>query len=175
MIYLYPKPIEGTSFLLVGDNIWAYFPQTGRIRKIASHARRQKLMGSDFTYEDMAIQDYRKKFDPGEMREEKDHFVLEVYPKKGQEISYEKLLLKIDKKTFVPVQIDFYRKGDKKPYKTLFQKEIKIIDGIPTPMKIVVANNETGSETEMKIINIDYGKELRDDLFSVENLKEASD
>jgi len=42
-------------------------------------------------------------------------------------------------------------------------------------MKIVVANNETGSETEMKIINIDYGKELRDDLFSVENLKEASD
>ncbi len=175
MVYLYPKPVEGTSFLMVEDNIWAYFPETGRIRKIASHAKRQKMMGSDFTYEDMEIENYSEKFRPGEVSEERDYYLLTLYPKKGEDISYAKLVLKIDKKTFVPVKVDFFRKGDEKPYKTLFQENIKDIEGIPTPMKITMVNNETGTRTEMVMEEITYNVHLEDNLFSVERLKEISE
>lgn len=175
MVYLYPKPVEGTSFLLVGDNIWAYFPETDRIRKIASHAKRQKMMGSDFTYEDMSIENYKKKFEPEKMNGKKGHFILTILPKKGEDISYEKLILKIDKKNYVPTEIDFYRKGEKKPYKTLFQKNIRIVEGIPTPMDIVMVNNETGSKTLIKVLDIEYKVNLSNKLFSIENLKEVSE
>jgi len=175
MVYLFPPQVRGNSFLIVGDNVWAYFPETGRIRKIASHAKKQKMMGSDFTYEDMTMGTYRKKFKPVKLDEEKDVYILTLVPKENVKITYGKLVLKVDKKTYVPLVVDFYRKGEDKPYKTLIQEDIKIVDHIPTPMHIVMKNNETGSETEIRTINIDYKTKVKDDLFSPEKLREVSE
>ncbi len=36
------------------DNIWTYFPRTKRVRKLASHAKKQKVQGGDFTFEDFS-------------------------------------------------------------------------------------------------------------------------
>jgi len=37
-----------------GDNIWAYFPDSDDLRKIASSSRNGSMEGSDFSYEDMS-------------------------------------------------------------------------------------------------------------------------
>jgi len=155
MVYLFPPQVRGNSFLIVGDNVWAYFPETGRIR--------------------MTMGTYRKKFKPVKLDEEKDVYILTLVPKENVKITYGKLVLKVDKKTYVPLVVDFYRKGEDKPYKTLIQEDIKIVDHIPTPMHIVMKNNETGSETEIRTINIDYKTKVKDDLFSPEKLREVSE
>ena len=175
MVYIFPPQVRGNSFLIIGDNVWAYFPETGRIRKIASHAKKQKMMGSDFTYEDMTMGTYKKKFKPVNLNEEKDIYVLTLIPKENVKISYGKLVLRVDKKTYVPLVVDFYRKGEDKPYKTLIQEDIKIVDYIPTPMHVVMRNNETGSETEIRTIRIDYKTKVEDDLFSPKRLREVSE
>ncbi|MCF7826745.1 MAG: outer membrane lipoprotein-sorting protein, partial [Candidatus Marinimicrobia bacterium] len=53
--YTKPAAIRGQAFLMLNnaDDIWSYFPRTKRVRKLASHAKKQKMQGSDFTYEDM--------------------------------------------------------------------------------------------------------------------------
>ena len=56
MEYTYPARVKGVKILMLkeGDDIWSYSPRSRRIRHLASHAKKQKVMGSDFTYEDMA-------------------------------------------------------------------------------------------------------------------------
>ncbi len=173
MVYLYPEPVAGTSFLIVGDNVWAYFPETGRTRKIASHARRGKVMGSDFTYEDLSTTTYGKKFKPVSMKTTENAYILELVPRKNTHISYSKIVMTVDKSTFVPTKIDFYRKDDGKPYKTLYQSDIEVIDGIPTPKTITMVNNLTGGKTVMKIVSIDYKSPIEDRFFTLEGMRGA--
>ena len=55
-VYEYPNRIRGNKFLfLKGGDIWAYFAKTGRKRRIASSARKSKMQGSDFSYEDISM------------------------------------------------------------------------------------------------------------------------
>ena len=175
MVYLFPPQVRGDAFLIKGNDVWAYFPETGRIRKIASHTKKQKMMGSDFTYEDMTIGTYKENFRPDQPEEKSGYYILTLYPAKGSDISYDKLVLTVDKNTFIPVKIDFYRKGDNQPYKTLLQEDIKVVDGIPTPMRIIMKNNTTGSSTEIKMLNIDYKTPVDEKMFSPEKLREVSE
>ena len=89
MVYVCPNLVKGTGFLMVGDEIWAYFPETGRTRKIASHAKRSKIMGFDFTYEDMSINRYSEKFKAVSMKTTDKSFILTVVSKKGSVTSSE--------------------------------------------------------------------------------------
>ena len=44
-----------------GDDIWTYFPRTRRVRKLASHAKKQKVPGSDFSFGDFSSKIPEKK------------------------------------------------------------------------------------------------------------------
>lgn len=59
MRYLSPSRVKGNAMLTTdfSDNIWMYNNRTRRVRKLASHAKKQKFEGSDFTYEDMGSGD----------------------------------------------------------------------------------------------------------------------
>ncbi len=63
MIYKKPSRVRGNSILMTdnSNNIWSYNQRTRRVRKLASHAKKQKFEGSDFTYEDMGSGDSWKK------------------------------------------------------------------------------------------------------------------
>ncbi len=132
-------------------------------------------MGSDFTYEDMSIGRYKENFIPKTLKEEKEFYLLVLVPKGKSNISYSKVVLKIDKKYMLPVRIDFYRKGEKKPYKTLYQKEIELIENIPTPKKIIMKNNITGSETVLEIISVDYKTPIKDEVFTLRGLRKEGE
>lgn len=55
-LYLSPADVKGQKILMTndGDTIWMYNPETRRTRKLGSHMKKKKVMGSDFTYEDQA-------------------------------------------------------------------------------------------------------------------------
>jgi len=59
MRYLSPSRVRGNAMLTknFSDDIWMYNNRTKRVRKLASHAKKQKFEGSDFTYEDMGSGD----------------------------------------------------------------------------------------------------------------------
>jgi outer membrane lipoprotein-sorting protein len=177
--YLSPKRVRGQAILMLNnaDDIWSFFPRTQRVRKLATHAKKQKMQGSDFSYEDMGsgdafIEDYiPQRLDDEEM-EDKVCFKLELTRKKDSDLSYSRLIMWIIKESFVPIVIDYYDEDDPDLWlKRLVQSNIKVIDDIPTAMKSVMYNQLDKTQTELELIDITYNLELDDDMFTDRALK----
>lgn len=176
MRYLSPSRVKGNALLMTdfSDNIWMYNRRTGRVRKLASHAKKQKFEGSDFTYEDMGSGDsWKTDFKPvlkGIEKVDKVRcFKLELQAK-SEDISYSKMICWVRVCDFFPIQIDYY--NEKNVFtKTLFLQDIRTIEGVLTPMKMVMRNNLDLTETVMEYVNITYDVEFDKGFFSERNLK----
>ncbi len=176
MRYLSPSRVKGNALLMTdfSDNIWMYNRRTGRVRKLASHAKKQKFEGSDFTYEDMGSGDsWKTDFKPvlkGIEKVDKVRcFKLELQAK-SEDISYSKMICWVRVSDFFPIQIDYY--DEKNVFtKTLFLQDIRTIEGVLTPMKMVMRNNLDLTETVMEYVNITYDVEFDKGFFSERNLK----
>ena len=176
MRYLAPSRVKGNALLMTdySDNIWMYNRRTGRVRKLASHAKKQKFEGSDFTYEDMGSGDSWKDDYTPVLKDIKKLnkvrcFELELQAN-SEVVSYSKMICWVRIGDFFPIQIDYY---DKKNVftKTLFLQDIRTIEGILTPMKMVMKNNLDLTETVMEYINITYDVSFDKNFFSERNLK----
>lgn len=177
--YLAPRRVRGQATLMLNhaDDIWIFFPRTQRVRKLATHAKKQKMEGSDFSYEDLGSGDsFIKDFKPKRLKDEKmegyDCFKLELVRNKGSDRSYSRLIMWVIKENFVPIVIDYYDEKDSGfLLKRLVQSDIKIIDGIPTPVKIVMYNKQDNTRTGMELIKVKYNIPLKDEMFTERGLK----
>ncbi len=177
--YLEPKRVYGQATLMLNnaDDIWMYFPRTGRVRKLATHAKKQKMEGSDFSYEDMGsgdafINDFTAKRLEDEKMEGHDCYKLELTRKPGTDISYSRLIMWVIKENFYPIVIDYYDEDDPTRHeKRLVQSDIRVIDGIPTAMKAVMSNKNDNTQTEIELLDVKYNVKLTDDMFTERALK----
>lgn len=177
--YLEPKRAKGQATLMLNhsDDIWMFFPRTQRVRKLATHAKKQKMEGSDFSYEDMGsgdafIDDFiSRRLDDGNM-EDKDCYKLELTRKEKASMSYSRLIMWVTKDNFYPIVIDYYEEDKPDRHeKRLVQSDIRIIDGIPTAMKVVMMNKNDNTQTGMEILETAYNVELDDAMFTERSLK----
>ena len=177
--YLEPKRVKGQATLMLNhaDDIWMYFPRTKRVRKLATHAKKQKVQGSDFSYEDMGsgdafIEDYTPKRLKDEKMEGHECYKLELARKPESDLSYSRLVMWVIKENFYPIVIDYYDEDDPELWlKRLVQSDIQIIDEIPTAMKIVMYNKQDNTQTEMELLEVKYNVELDDSMFTERALK----
>ena len=177
--YLEPRRVNGQAVLMLNnaDDIWMFFPRTQRVRKLATHAKKQKMQGSDFSYEDMGSGDaFIKDFTAQRLEDEKmegyDCYKLELTRLPESDLSYSRLIIWVIKENFVPVVIDYYDEDDPGRWlKRLTGSDIQTIDGIPTTMKIVMDNKEDNTQTEIEIIEIKYNIELSSEMFTERRLK----
>lgn len=179
MKYIAPRRVKGQTILMLNnaDDIWAYFPRTNRVRKLATHAKKQKMEGSDFSYEDMGSGDaWLNEFKSALLGNEKiDGFVcykLELLKLEDSDSGYSRLLMWIDKDSYIPLQIDYFDEDDPRLHKKrLTVSDIQTIDGIPTPMKMVMTDVQNDTDTVMEYMRVSYGEELDDDLFTERGMK----
>ncbi|MEE8335396.1 MAG: outer membrane lipoprotein-sorting protein, partial [Candidatus Neomarinimicrobiota bacterium] len=129
--YIKPVSVKGQSFLMLndGDDIWTYFPRTRRVRKLASHAKKQKVQGSDFSFEDFASQDtweadYNTTNLGSVSYEGTDCWKLESLRKEDSEEDFPRIILFIRVDTFYPLRIDYYA-NDNKNEKSMTLNEIE--------------------------------------------------
>ncbi|MDW7682151.1 MAG: outer membrane lipoprotein-sorting protein [bacterium] len=176
--YTKPRRAKDQAILMLNnaDDIWAYFPRTNRVRKLATHAKKQKMQGSDFSYEDMGSGDeFITDFDAkllGEEEMDYDCYKVELTRKKGVSSSYSRMIVWVIKNNFVPVVIDYYHEDDPdRRVKRLVQYDIQNIDGIPTGMKMIMFNKENNTQTSMEFLEIKYNLKIDDDLFSERGMR----
>lgn len=175
MRYLAPPQSEGIGILTLdgGDNIWAYFPDSDDLRKIASSARNQSVQGSDFTYEDLATMTMSEKYDAKLLGEEEKlgHacYKLRLEPKPDYDSFYKKLVAWVVKSDYRPVMIRYYDKKGKHE-KTLQLGSYKKVKGVWVARKLVMKNHQRGSKTTMKIMKVKINPELDDGMFTTRNL-----
>jgi len=182
MFYIYfvkPSDIKGTTFLVhkyidKDDFRRLYIPASDKVIPIAGSRKQDPFMGSDFTYEDVSGRYYTRD-NHSLLGSEKmlgyDCHVTESVPKE-KEKTIAKMKAWIDKKTFIPIRVDFYN-HDGVVYRTYESKDIKDIDGFPTIMERVMTSPLNGTKTIIKINpeKVNYNIGLKEDIFSERSLK----
>ncbi len=142
------------------DDRWLYLPALDLVRRIAAGDKRTSFVGSNFLYEDVSGRSLEE--DTHELIETNDEFfVVKNVPKQPDSVEFSYYNVSIDRKTFIPMKMEYYDKADKL-YRTIESVEVKEIQGYPTVVKSVVSDLNTGSKTEMVFSNVKYDIDLED-------------
>lgn len=173
--YLAPADIEGQRILMTddGNNIWMYNPETRRVRKLGSHMKKRKVMGSDFTYEDQSMFNMNKKFKSNNVSvvnfQGEECYLLDLTPTKYGP-GYSMIRIWVGKEDFITRRVDFFDNSSANPFKRLIMENIYEEGGRKIPHKMTMRNLEDGTETVNIITKIRFGVNIPNSIFSPKNL-----
>ncbi len=152
------------------DDQWLSL-SSGKVKRLVGGDKSESFVQSHMTYEDLEsreINNYEYKLVKEAPVNGEPCYLVDAVKKSGTK-TYEKNTLYVRKTDYVIVKIDFYQKG--KILKTMENQKISKIDGINTPMKIVVSMADGSGRTELTVDKIIYNKEIEDAKFSKEALR----
>ncbi len=142
------------------DDRWLYLPALDLVKRIAGGDKRTSFVGSDFLYEDVSGRSLKE--DTHELIKTTDEFfVVKNIPKKPDTVEFSYYNVSIDRKTYVPMKMEFYDKKDKL-YRVIESEKVGKIQDFHTVIKSVVSNLKTGSKTEMEFSDVKYNINLKD-------------
>ena len=142
------------------DDRWLYLPSLDLVKRIAASDKRTSFVGSDYLYEDVSgrslLEDEHKLIATDET-----FYTVENTPKKPDTVEFSRFVVKIDKKTFMPMKMDFFDKQGRL-YRQIEVLEVQEIQGYPTSIRSVVKDLNSGSTTEMVFSDVKYDVGLGD-------------
>ncbi len=177
--FLEPEDIAGTGFLSIEDKEgktiqYLYLPALRRVRRIVSSQKGSSFVNSDFTYEDMErrrVDEFVHKIVGSTKIGKYNCIILESTPKPGTRTEYSLIRSYIPRGIFLSIKTEFYNKHNKL-FKVLLIKKLEKIQGIWTPLKIVMKNLKRKHETDLEVANVKYNiSEITDDVFTKRSLE----
>lgn len=103
-LFLSPASEKGRSTLRLEDNMWLYMPNVGKPLRITSL---QSIVGGVFNNSDILRLDYSSEYSVDSSSVEGDHYLLYLRAKSGS-VAYERLVMRVDRKTVIPTEIGCY-------------------------------------------------------------------
>jgi outer membrane lipoprotein-sorting protein len=173
-VYEEPARVRVEKILMLddGDDIWSFSPKTKRVRHLATHMKKAKVMGSDFSYQDFAMGDYTERFTPALLKTEEvdgvDCYKLELIPT-DEGPMYAREILWVATSDYVSRRVDFY--DDEGLLKRLTVDEVKVVNGRPTAWRMTMEALRDGGSTVVEMIDVDYGTEPSERLFTQQGLR----
>jgi len=142
------------------DDRWLYLSGLDLVKRIAAGDKRTSFVGSDFLYEDVSGRSLED--DTHELTKTTDElFVIKNVPKEPLAVEFAYYDVSIDRKTFIPMKMEYYDKAGKL-YRIIESKKIETIQDFPTVVKSVVSDLNTGNKTEMEFTDVKYDIKLGD-------------
>jgi outer membrane lipoprotein-sorting protein len=167
--FVEPGPVKGLSMLSTGDAVmYVYSPQTDNVRRVAAHARRQTMLGSNMDYDDMAQVGLGERYGASFAEETASHQWLELTLKPGAEASWHKLRARVDKATAMVDQIEYLEDGKVKRVQT--RSNYAVLDGVPTYRTVEMKTLSDGLTTTVEMLEQKIGLALPDSMFMKKNL-----
>lgn len=167
--FLDPGEVKGMSILTSGASVmYVYSPQTDNVRRVASHAKRQTLLGSNLTYSDMSTEDLSKLYDATFGEKSADGIWLELTKKSDADVSWDKLRVKVSRKTTLPEVIEYWDGG--KRVRTQERSKYEVMAGVPTYRMVTMRDEQGGLVTTLEMESQEVGLPLEDSLFQKKNL-----
>lgn len=171
VVFNSPADLKGVGFLIHAHtfsdrDLWAYFPEYKRVRRIPTTSQDDSFFGSDFTYDDFSgppnLNDYSYKILREETFDGRPCYVVEVKPKIRRK--YTSYIAWVAKNLWVHTKIEYYQ--DKELYRSGVFQDIRPIDGIPTPFTLKMENHKTRHRTVLTVGSIRYRTSFPNELFS---------
>lgn len=164
MVFMVHKHIDINK----DDDRWLYMPSLDLVKRIAASDKRTSFVGSDFLYEDVSGRNLIE--DNHELMETNDqYYIVKNVPKAPDSVEFSYYNVSIDRQTFVPMKMEFYDKNNRL-YRTIESQKVEMIevkDGdktekLPTVVKSVVKDLNTGSTTDMEFNDVKYNINIGD-------------
>ncbi len=171
-----PSDVSGTVFRVQkkvnsDDNRWLYLPALDLVKRISAGDKRTSFVGAHFYYEDVSGRNPKE--DNFELLEtNSSHYVLKGSPKQADSVEFAYYQAKIDKNTFLPMQVTYFNQQGK-AFRKMQVLKTKLIKGIPTVLHSKISQLSDGSYTEMQFKNIRYNLGLPEHIFSERSLRAA--
>lgn len=177
MIYVTaPAKEKGQVFLKRKNEMWNWVPSIERMVKIPPSMMMQSWMGSDFTNDDLVressiVQDYTHKLLGEETVADYLCYKIELIPFEDAPVVWGKVLMWISKKDYLWLKAEFYDE-DGLLVNTEILSDVKRMDDrmIPCRMEMIPADKK-GQKTIMIFENTDFDVPLKEDFFSIQNMK----
>ena len=161
-----PADVRGMGVLIEGQSeMYVYVPSLGKVRRVASHAKRQGFMGTDWSYDDMGLINLSPAFDAKLLSQDEGHVKLELTRKPDQDIQYDRLIVSIDKANITIDKIEYFENG--KALKT--QERFGLVKGNagnPHYTKLIMKNADTGHYTQTDVLDLKVNQNVSDKIFS---------
>ncbi len=165
-----PADVKGVGFLVLSDEqMYLYLPEFHRIRRIASHSKKESFMGSDFSYEDMGTSGFAKYYSAKLLSEDEKEYVLELRRKPGASKPYSRIKMWVSKESMLPRKMELYDNSGQ--LTKVAEQTVKKIGKYWIPVKMKMTSVKKGSYTVLEMKNIEVDRGLSPKIFTKRFLK----
>jgi outer membrane lipoprotein-sorting protein len=162
-VFKAPASVENTRFLTIenrnrDDDQWIYLPALRRMRRIAAGDRSNSFMGSDFSYADMEsrnIDEYSHTLLGEENIDGSPCWVVESTPLSDSD-AYSRTITYVDQEHHLPLMVEYYDKKSDILLKNMENSVFEKIDGMWTPLQIIMTTVDSGHRTVMEINQVKH-------------------
>ncbi|MFC1501651.1 outer membrane lipoprotein-sorting protein [Elusimicrobiota bacterium] len=172
---LSPRKERNVATLRIKNEMWNFLPTANKVIKIPPSMMMSSWMGSDFTNDDLVkessmIEDYSFSFVNVE-NPNPELLYIKLVPKEDTAIVWNKIVIAIRKKDYLPVWEKFYDE-DGELMRIMNFKDIKKFKNreIPAIMEII-PQNKKDNKTVITYIDAEFDIPLKDDVFTQRNLR----
>ncbi len=171
-----PAKDKGVSFLKRKKEVWNWYPTLERVIKLPPSMMSQSWMGTDFTNDDLVressvIHDYKHKLAGDTIIAGRPCYKIEMIPMPDAAVVWGRLLVCIDKKDYLELHTRFYdEEGNLVNIMNAYDP--KVMGGRLIPVRIeMTPMDKKGQKTVMIYRNVVFDQPIKDDFFSLSNLK----
>ncbi len=172
MKFTSPPDVRDVGLLVLSETqMYLYLPEFKRIRRIASHNKRESFVGSDFSYEDLGVSEFSTFFWAELIREEETHWELELKRKADVKKPYSRIKMLVSKESKMPVRLELY--DDSGELFKVEEQENSQVGKYWLPTKIIMKNVKKGSETSLEMKEIKVDQVIDEEIFTERFLKRS--
>ncbi len=151
------------------DDRWLYLPALDLVKRIAATDKRTSFVGSHFFYEDVSGRNINA--DKHELLEvTKKFYKLKHVPKEPDTVEFSYYITWIHRKTFLPIQVEYYDKAGKK-YRIYNALKVDKIQGYPTVTRAMMTDYYMGGHTLLEYSKVKYNIGLPKKIFTERYLR----
>lgn len=171
-----PAKDKGIAFLKRNKEVWNWMPSLERTIKLPPSMMSQSWMGTDFTNDDLVkessvVNDYVHSFAGDTLISDRECYIIRMVPKPEAAVVWGQLLVCIDKKDFLELNIRFYDE-EGRLVNIMNAYDIRIMDNrmIPTRFEMIPVDKKN-QKTEMIYRSIKFNRPMDDGFFTTEKMK----
>jgi outer membrane lipoprotein-sorting protein len=181
-----PPEVKGVGFLQwadphARDEQWLYVPELKRVRQIAGGAKKESFVGTDFSFNDLAIMsqilDWTEADAPATLAradqvDGQQCQVIEFTPG-AKSFGYGRIVVWLRASDLTIMKYSMHDTAGRQE-KVLTLGDIRQVGQIPTAFTMEMRNIDTGSHTVVNFTAITYDTGLSDDLFTQRSLERGN-
>lgn len=147
-----PADIRGMGVVIKGTvELYVRLPGSSKVRRVAAHARKQGLQGSDWGMEDQVLIRLATYFDAKVTGQTETHIELELTRKAGSDLSYARLEVSVARESITVSRIRYFEDG--KPLKEEVRSGLKTNGEMRTYSKVRVTHMQKEHFTEIEVLS----------------------